>query len=452
MKLATIIQSLTGLGFEVAVAGDEIMVRRAASKPLNPECVKPLLKGLKQHKTAVIAYLKKMRTRLQDIPFCNDCPWCLENPWTHYPEFPKWCGWYWDHLLADNPQCRDRRVGRVPDPKVTPQPDRHAEPFLIQPETAAGTCYECRHYQPASPNPTQAWGWCRHLGKGRYGVARACDALVKTPETNWIFRQTRQIEKHVKSVFNRTNDRIEWAAWTWNPVTGCKHGCPYCYARDIAKRFFPPEIGFNPHFWPERLEAPGNTMVPKSGKLKDRLVFVTSMGDLFGDWVPQAWIDAVLKEVREAPQWTFIFLTKNPKRYLEIGFPVNAWVGATADTQARAAEALKVFSTLHHGNAKVPRPSVLFLSMEPLREKIELPGKLSAVDWLIIGGQSKSSGEPARQPQREWVEKILRQAREAECPVFCKPNLTVVSNGPREFPRPSCFEAAVDGGTLGLAQ
>lgn len=34
---------------------------------------------------------------------------------------------------------------------------------------------------------------------------------------------------------NKTD--IEWADMTWNPVVGCKHGCEYCYARRIAKRF-----------------------------------------------------------------------------------------------------------------------------------------------------------------------------------------------------------------------
>ena len=29
----------------------------------------------------------------------------------------------------------------------------------------------------------------------------------------------------------------DWADSTWNPVTGCLHGCPYCYARRIALRF-----------------------------------------------------------------------------------------------------------------------------------------------------------------------------------------------------------------------
>ena len=31
--------------------------------------------------------------------------------------------------------------------------------------------------------------------------------------------------------------KIDWCDSTWNPVTGCLHGCAYCYARRIAERF-----------------------------------------------------------------------------------------------------------------------------------------------------------------------------------------------------------------------
>ncbi|MGA7312643.1 MAG: hypothetical protein WBX22_01610 [Silvibacterium sp.] len=37
-----------------------------------------------------------------------------------------------------------------------------------------------------------------------------------------------------RPVFNETNEMVDWASWTWNPVTGCWHGCDYCYAREIA--------------------------------------------------------------------------------------------------------------------------------------------------------------------------------------------------------------------------
>lgn len=40
--------------------------------------------------------------------------------------------------------------------------------------------------------------------------------------------------------------KIEWCDSTWNPVTGCLHGCTYCYAEKIAKRFAKaPEVNKN---------------------------------------------------------------------------------------------------------------------------------------------------------------------------------------------------------------
>ncbi|MFR1061783.1 MAG: DUF5131 family protein [Enterocloster sp.] len=36
---------------------------------------------------------------------------------------------------------------------------------------------------------------------------------------------------------NMDKTKIDWCDSTWNPVTGCLHGCEYCYARGIAKRF-----------------------------------------------------------------------------------------------------------------------------------------------------------------------------------------------------------------------
>jgi len=157
--------------------------------------------------------------------------------------------------------------------------------------------------------------------------------------------------------FNRTNDNIEWARWTWNPVTGCKTGCPYCYARDIAlqdRKTWP--RGFEPDFRQDRLSAPQHTRVPSGAELDPglRSVFVCSMADLFGDWIPQEWIEAVLAEVRRAPQWTFLFLTKFPARLVGIEWPANAWVGTTVDRQERVKPAEEAFQRV--------KASVKFLS------------------------------------------------------------------------------------------
>jgi len=217
-----------------------------------------------------------------------------------------------------------------------------------------------------------------------------------------------------KPKFNATNDNIEWAHWTWNPVTGCKHGCKYCYARDIANRFYKEK--FEPTFRPYRLKAPQNTILPQSKDVGDKNVFVCSMADLFGDWVPQEWIDKTLDAVILAPQWNFLFLTKNPKRLATIKWPDNAWVGTTVDIQSRVKPAEEAFDKF---DAKVK-----FISCEPLAEELTF-NDLGIFDWVIIGAQSRNSKGPSKQPKREWVQSLMIQAWDVGCQVYCKPNLKV---------------------------
>lgn len=227
--------------------------------------------------------------------------------------------------------------------------------------------------------------------------------------------------------FNRTNEMVDWAKWTWNPVTGCLHTCVYCYARDIAEGRTgnsPFKTGFTPTFHPDRLAAPQHTKVPEAAQtdIGERNVFVCSMADLFGKWVEQTWIDAIMEAVRAAPQWNFLFLTKFPQRLESIVWPQNAWVGTTVDEQYRVPIAEKAFR-----NVEAP---VKWLSCEPLRERLTFPS-LTMFDWVVLGGQSRSSQEPAFQPPWEWVEHLMRQAREAGCLLYWKPNLLT---RPQEYP------------------
>ena len=226
-------------------------------------------------------------------------------------------------------------------------------------------------------------------------------------------------KKHPK--FTLTNDNIEWARWTWNPVVGCRFDCKYCYAHDIGMRF---KHSFEPTFIRERLQAPYNTVIPKSRRdeLGIKHVFVCSMGELFGDWIPSDQIQAILDVCSNTPQWTYIFLTKNPKRYSEFSFPKNAWVGATIDTQNRVEAS---YQGLMECDARVR-----FLSCEPLKGPIELPNDMP-VNWIIIGGQRRSTREPAGQPEWLWVKNLMKQAWELGAKVYWKPNLTV---RPKEYP------------------
>jgi protein gp37 len=223
--------------------------------------------------------------------------------------------------------------------------------------------------------------------------------------------------------FNSQGDAegIEWALWSWNPVTGCLHNCPYCYARDIAERYY--DARFAPCLWPARLHAPRLTAFPEeriareskeSRKRGLRNVFVCSMADLFGRWVPKEWIEAVLAATRQAPRWNFLFLTKFPIRMADFEFPDNAWVGTTVDCQARVANAEKAFRKVKAG--------VKWLSCEPLIEPLRF-SDLGAFQWIVLGGASRSSQTPEWKPPRSWVEDIEAEARKAGVRVYEKPNL-----------------------------
>jgi protein gp37/ParB-like chromosome segregation protein Spo0J len=232
------------------------------------------------------------------------------------------------------------------------------------------------------------------------------------------------VAEHGKPFNKQDSDLIDWAQWSWNPVTGCLHECPYCYARDIAERFYEGH-GFEPTLHPGRLLAPAKTRVPEraADDVRYRNVFTCSMADLFGRWTPVEWIDAVLKAARTAPQWNFLFLTKFPKRMSEFEIPRNAWMGTTVDCQARVANAERAFDKV--------RCDVRWLSIEPLIEPLRFE-RLDLFDWIVIGGASRSSQTPEWRPPLAWVADLEAQAAAAGCRVYHKPNLFAAPR--REMP------------------
>lgn len=235
--------------------------------------------------------------------------------------------------------------------------------------------------------------------------------------------------------FNETNDNIEWASWSWNPVTGCLHDCPYCYARDIATRFYPQK--FTPSFLPDRLSAPANTKVPNLSGIDDyelrmakRNVFVCSMADLFGKWVPTAWIDAVLQQAWDNSQWTFLFLTKFPVRMAEFEFPKNSWIGTTVDKQYAVSRAEKAFTKIRMGGYE----GIAWLSCEPMMEKLTF-SSLDMFDWVVMGGSSKSTQTPEHKPEFSWTNHLYNQAKALDLPVYMKTNLGIEQSvRVREYP------------------
>lgn len=131
---------------------------------------------------------------------------------------------------------------------------------------------------------------------------------------------------------------IDWAEYVWNPIHGCAmlESCAVqenCYAKRMATRLrgwygYPKDNPMRPTFESLKLNDLENLKKP-------RRIFVGSMCDLWGDWVKEEWIKAVLDAASKIPQHTYMFLTKNPKRYNEFCneydsiLPEHSWVGTT---------------------------------------------------------------------------------------------------------------------------
>ena len=213
--------------------------------------------------------------------------------------------------------------------------------------------------------------------------------------------------------------KIEWCDYTWSPVTGCKHGCSYCYARKIAERFKGSKAwpqGFEPMFHPDRLDSPRHVGTQYYNAFpKGSTVFVCSMADLFGSWVPDEWITRVMDAAVRVPRHTYIFLTKNPSRYLFIPGSYldqkNFWFGTTVTGGDRPS--LERVDSLR----KLPAPNK-FISFEPL-----LCGSrdwdLTGIRQVIVGAQTN----PFYPVQVSWIKRIEDEADRVGAKVFVKDSL-----------------------------
>lgn len=210
--------------------------------------------------------------------------------------------------------------------------------------------------------------------------------------------ETQKVQvKHV----NRT--KIEWTNFTWNPITGCKHGCWYCYAKRGYERF---HRSFEPTFHPERLNEIDELKKPAK-------VFVCSVADLFAPWTPIEWRDAVLDKIDE-PKYdhlTFQLLTKNPEDIPRREFRDNVWIGATITD---ASEGNKAPELAHHALTKVH-----FLSFEPMLGSHRIMD-WRHIEWIIIG---KLTGSKKVKLDPNWVRALIEEARYNHLPIFVKNNI-----------------------------
>lgn len=257
---------------------------------------------------------------------------------------------------------------------------------------------------------------------------------------------------------NRT--KIEWVDDIWNPITGCCYSCEYCYARKNSVRFsgdirknliskkyskekelyildtpFTSEtggilnypFGFMPTVHKYRLNYPQKR---KNGCN----ILVGEMGDMFGPWVPEEWIEEVLAACIKRPIHNYLFLTKNPERYWELEekgmLPAgeNMWYGYSMPTSNC------------QGWSSINGDKNNFICVEPLLEDLNIFDEnmlCPAAKWVIIGAETGVRKNKV-EPKKEWIDKIVQHCDKFHLPVFMKESLIDIvgkNNMRREFPK-----------------
>jgi protein gp37 len=210
---------------------------------------------------------------------------------------------------------------------------------------------------------------------------------------------------------------IEWTDATWNPVRGCTKispGCKHCYAETFAERFrgvkgHPYEHGFDPRLVPEKLAEPLRWRQPK-------MIFVNSMSDLFHDFVPDDYIEAVATVMAKANWHTYQVLTKRSDRLRNLlnsklrfaAQQPHIWWGVSVED--------KKYGVPRIAHLQAASAEIRFLSVEPLLEDV---GQLDlqGIDWMIVGGES---GAGARPMQEDWVLSLRNQCRKNKVAFFFK--------------------------------
>lgn len=266
--------------------------------------------------------------------------------------------------------------------------------------------------------------------------------------------------------------KIEWCDHTWNPITGCRHDCEYCYARRMVARFagdvrlnkmakkdyslvpaadggedlyvldtpmlnetgnplvYP--FGFAPTLHRYRMDTPAKLKMGNN-------IFVGAMSDVFGEWVPDKWIREIFGVCKKYSIHNYLFLTKNHDRYVSLSLKEllpeqkNMWYGLTVTDSLQAYTAEAAISD-------IPSGAHTFLSIEPILENLSGDLKVTIANfanWVIVGAET-GNRKGRVIPKKEWIEDIVKWCGKFGVPVFMKNSLLPIvgeSGMRREFPQ-----------------
>lgn len=202
---------------------------------------------------------------------------------------------------------------------------------------------------------------------------------------------------------------IEWTEDVWNPLTGCTRigaGCKHCYAERMSKRLiamgreeYAGTVDEKGHWTGKINLLPERLNDPISWK-KPRRIFVNSMSDLFHKDVPQSFINQVVQVMQNAPQHTYLVLTKRYDRPFMALYPQDAspqiYIGFSICNQADADKALEYLRMVDRDGRNT------WVSYEPALGPINWSG-FEFIKWMVCGGESGPQARPMHPSWAGWT-------------------------------------------------
>lgn len=213
-----------------------------------------------------------------------------------------------------------------------------------------------------------------------------------------------------------------WVTHTKSFMAGkCGHGCSFCYVQSMAKRFKT-----------ERYIGPIRLVEDefKEPLGRGRTIFIDHMNDLWAADVPIASIKRVLDRCWEFPENTYMFQTKNPRRFLYHldDIPPGSILGTTIETNLwieRVMQNAPAPRERFDAMKCVPHCFIRFITIEPILQFI--PSTLARwiielrPDFINIGADSKGHGLP--EPSAEDIRAFLALINAAGIEIRQKSNL-----------------------------
>lgn len=219
-------------------------------------------------------------------------------------------------------------------------------------------------------------------------------------------------------------------------------GCANCYASTLQRRFNMPAFGSAKNRGNVNVGLDEKKLAEVLRRRKPTKYFWCDMTDMFGEWVPDEWIDKCFATMALTPQHTHQVLTKRPGRMagyfadlntrswmvrasghilgdgvrddVNYALPLpNVWLGTSVEDMERT-------SRIDH-LLKCPA-AVRFISAEPLLERTDFAFRnwvddKHRIDWVIVGGES---GHGARPCDVSWIRLIVEDCKIAGVSCFVK--------------------------------